>query len=367
MGNGVEKSRAAVANPSFLSPSDLPDPVQRVAEATVPFFLSSSNGPSGSGVFVSYEGNPFLLTVAHNLRTFGKNLYYQLPSGFVQVLPEDILYSGEPGNDFAVIKLPSNVDLNDLKPANLKFDFGPNQTLPEIFVLGYPNALPNAALVASVCHDVTVDEELMVRNCEILPGMSGGPWVDQDGNVFGLSQRTYQVGAKVEAAWAVPLGIEAVRKGLETAVAKYPHEKRWELGTAAHITQVDDSDVLASPSVNFSYDWLQDFVSGSSSLDLRTGIAASYVNWPQFHGVSVIGTVEPRIDLRGVIEIGWLLGAGTVFTKEERGVAGLFQFRFGLPITPDIAVAAAAGFEMFHTKQVDQVVSTFVPELTYRF
>lgn len=131
----------------------------------------------GSGVIVSPD---YILTAAHVVdHALGQPmtvLFTDGTSGLAALVWED------ENRDVAIMKL---VTPTRLPPA--KLSHVPPHTGDTIFSAGYPLGLPLSVQRGEIASEEPADKIIIVINCTIAPGDSGGPVFNEAGEVVGLN------------------------------------------------------------------------------------------------------------------------------------------------------------------------------------
>jgi len=231
-------SKPVAVKPEVILPTKLTNAeiIKKVKPAVV--YVETKEG-SGSGMIISSDG--YIITNAHVVKG-ATDVKVSLPNES----PMDGVVVGRDENvDLALVKInPENGILNEIpnpvgktgKPIMTPVAFGNSDTLAQgdnVFALGYPFGIKgDASFTAGVVSRLLTasSTKYIEMSVEIHPGNSGGPLVDQYGQVVGINTATFgnviggiQVGETIKLA--IPINtasiiISKLKSGLSIVKSK---------------------------------------------------------------------------------------------------------------------------------------------------
>lgn len=148
----------------------------------------TASNVSGTGFAIKYKGDIYIVTNQHVVSS--KKEYYYLSSKDQTKYKSKLIYSNK-DDDIAFLKLNRNVDI---KPLSLNYNIDNNSIGQPVYTIGNPydflfsfsdgvisNIDRNVAFV-----DGDFDELLIQTNINVNPGNSGGPLLNNKGEVIGV-------------------------------------------------------------------------------------------------------------------------------------------------------------------------------------
>ena len=136
---------------------------------------------SGSGCIISSDG--YILTSSHVVRNV-KNLEVTTNSG--RVYPAKIVKMTGKSKDLALLKIEPK---NELKPVKIG-DSGRIKVGQRVLAIGNPFGF-SGTLTTGIISRIDYEKNKIQTDAAINPGSSGGPIVNIDGEVIGISQSIY--------------------------------------------------------------------------------------------------------------------------------------------------------------------------------
>jgi len=167
--------------------------LQQAMDKVVNFGNESPNLVAGSGVIVSNQGH--VLTNYHVLKSFhfpeGNRIlddttYIILKGQKISLKGMNVVYSGTATVDAAIIQIPELAKLNVLPIA---IAASPVHVDDQVFAIGYPMIIQDEVLsTGHVLNDANDPNDLFWSNALISNGNSGGPVVNGNGELEGLTR-----------------------------------------------------------------------------------------------------------------------------------------------------------------------------------
>ncbi|MBF2003562.1 MAG: trypsin-like peptidase domain-containing protein [Synechococcales cyanobacterium M58_A2018_015] len=169
------------ARPVVQDPDLPPDTPPEIAEANTAVVMLSNNQAVGSGVILSADG--LVLTNSHVVQGSSRN-GWRVRLSDASELSATVVHpgtgSGEIFNDLALVKISG---ANHLPVARLA-SAQPQEGEP-VWAIGAPYANPEV-VTRGVLKKVTLDG-ILLTDAEVHPGNSGGPLLNQQGEVIGIN------------------------------------------------------------------------------------------------------------------------------------------------------------------------------------
>lgn len=192
--NPVEPPRSGLLNPLSRIPAfagrlmqpqrdpDLsPDLPQPIADANRSVVMLQGRGAVGSGIILSPDG--LILTNSHVVRNGGSGTW-QVRLSDAQELPATVIHPGVgEGNifrDLALVRINGASNLPVAKMASAQPQQGET-----VWAIGSPYARPEV-VTRGVLRQLTPDG-IILTSAEVHPGNSGGPLLNQQGEVVGIN------------------------------------------------------------------------------------------------------------------------------------------------------------------------------------
>ena len=206
---------------------------------------------SGTGFFISDEGH--IVTNFHVIE--GCNIIYVRPSwdkslefAYIPVIVKDQV------NDLAVLKVHDSLVKENIK--TIKFDKDDTKKGDEILVIGYPfgddfgDEAKITKGIVSALQGIANDYSKIQIDAAIQPGNSGGPVLNQRGNLVGVAVATANIQAFIEDYGTIPQNMNFAVKSnilkmiLEANEINFSFNDSNDLKTNSEIFQEADESVV---------------------------------------------------------------------------------------------------------------------------
>lgn len=177
----TEQSDTPPSRPVVQDPDLPPDTPPEIAEANTAVVMLSNNQAVGSGVILSTDG--LVLTNSHVVRGSSRN-GWRVRLSDASELSATVVHpgtgSGEIFNDLALVQISGAKHLPVARLASAQ----PQEGEP-VWAIGAPYANPEV-VTQGVLKKVTLDG-ILLTDTEVHPGNSGGPLLNQRGEVIGIN------------------------------------------------------------------------------------------------------------------------------------------------------------------------------------